>query len=95
MQTEKKTKQQKQYLTCVQTLTQFFNLIGGARLPVDPLCVEAVHLNVVDEFFHQLRHRPLLAGQPGQLYAKLPRRQLWIKLVLEHGETRGDIKARL
>lgn len=49
-------------LTCVQPLTELFDLIGGARLPVDALCVEAVHLDVVDEFLHQLRHHPLLAG---------------------------------
>lgn len=52
-------------LTCVQPLTQLFDLIGGTRLPVDPFGVEAMHLDVVDELLHQLWHRSLLAGQTG------------------------------
>lgn len=67
-------------LTCVQPQAQLFDLIGGARLPVDALGVEAVHLDVVDEFLHELRHRPLLAGQTGQLHTVLPGRQLRIVL---------------
>lgn len=73
-------------LTCVQPLAEFFDLIGGARLPVDPLCVEAVHLDVVDEFLHQLGHCSLLTGQTRQLHAELPRRQLRIVLE-EHRNT--------
>lgn len=72
-------------LTCVQPLAEFFDLIGGAWFPVNPLCVEAVHLDVVDEFLHQLGHCSLLAGQTGQLHGKLPRRQL--RFVLEYKNT--------
>lgn len=70
---------------CVQSLPQFFDFIGGAGLPVDPLCVEAVHLDVVDQLLHQLRHLALLAGQAGQLHTELPRRQL--RLVLQQQNT--------
>lgn len=35
--------------TCVQTLLQLLDLIGGSRLPVDPFRVQAMHFNVIDE----------------------------------------------
>lgn len=76
-------------LTCVQPLTELFDFIGGTRLPVDAFCVEAVHLDVIDEFLHQLRHHPLLAGQTGQLHSKLSRRQLRIILVYKNTNTEG------
>lgn len=72
-------------LTCVQPLAQFFDLIGRTRLPVDPLRVESMHLDVVDEFLHQLRHLSFLAGQARQLHSKLARRQL--RLVLQNQNT--------
>lgn len=76
-------------LTCVQPQAELFDLIGGARLPVDALRVEAVHLDVVDELLHQLRNRSLLAGQSGQLHAVLPRRQL--RVVLVYKNTNGTL----
>lgn len=42
--------------TCVQTLFQFLDLIGGARFPVNAFCVEAMHLDIVDEFLYHQRY---------------------------------------
>lgn len=58
--------------TCVQPLFQLLDLIGGARLPVDALGVEAVHLYVVDELLHHKGHSSLIIGQSRNLNTKLP-----------------------
>lgn len=51
-----------------------------------------MHFDVIDELLHQQRHRPLLAGQPGQLHAKLPRGELRVVL---HRKREKGIKALL
>lgn len=58
--------------TCVQTLFQFLDFICRARLPVDAFRVEAMHLDVVDEFFHHQRYRAVVVGQARDVHAKLP-----------------------
>lgn len=67
-------------VTCVQPLLELLDFIGGAGLPVDPLGVQAVHLQVVDELLNHQRHRPLVIGQPSHFHPELPGRQLRIEL---------------
>lgn len=67
-------------LTCVQTLLELPDFVGGAGFPVYTFSVQAVHLNVVDELFHDQRHRPLVVRQAGDLHPKLPGGELRIEL---------------
>lgn len=60
------------YPTCIQTLFQFLDLIGRARFPVDAFCVEAMHLDIVNEFLYHQRYRSVILGQTGDVYTKLP-----------------------
>lgn len=66
--------------TCVKSLLEFFNLIGGARFPVDSFSVEAMHLNVVNELLDHQGHRSLIVGQTRNLHAKLSGGKLWVEL---------------
>lgn len=67
-------------LTCVQALLELPDFVGGAGFPVYSFSVQAVHLNVVDELFHDQRHRPLVVRQAGDLHPKLPGGELRIEL---------------
>lgn len=66
--------------TCIKSLPQLLDLVGGPWFSVNALCVQPMHFYVVDQLLHQHWHSSLLAGQPGELHAKLSRWELGIIL---------------
>lgn len=76
-------------------MLEFLDFIGGARFAVDSFRVEAVHLDVVDELLHDHRHGPLVAGQTGHFYSKLPGGELGVELptITENQGKLGIIRA--
>lgn len=67
-------------VTCVESLLEFLNFVGGARFSVYSFSVEAMHLNVVDKLLHDQGHRSLVVGQARNFHSKLSGGELWIKL---------------
>lgn len=70
-------------VTCVQSLLELFNLVGGARFSVYPLSVETMHLDVVNQLLHHQGHRPLVVSQTRNLHSELSGGELWIKLFID------------
>lgn len=70
-------------VTCVQSLLELFNFVGGARFPVYPLSVETMHLDVVNQLLHYQGHRPLVISQTRNLHSELSGGELWIKLFID------------
>lgn len=70
-------------LTSLQSLVQLFHAVGRARLAVDALGVEAVHLHV---FQHHLQHhgdRVLIADQVTHPHTKVQTGRLLVTLWIQ------------
>lgn len=67
-------------LTCIKSLSQLFDLIGGSRFPVNALCVQCMHFYVASELLEHQWHCSLFTGQTGKFNAKLPRGKLRVIL---------------
>lgn len=50
-------------LTGLKSLVKFFHSVGRTRLPIDALCVEAVHLHVLQHHLQHHGHRVLIVDQ--------------------------------
>lgn len=67
-------------LTCFQYLMQLPSSAGRAGLAVDPLCVQAIHLNMLQKHLYDEGHRGGLVGQDADVHSEMQRARLILVL---------------
>lgn len=59
---------------------ELFHAVGGARLAVDALCVEAVHLHMLQQHLQHHGHRVLIVDQATHSHAEVLAARLLVAL---------------
>lgn len=74
-------------LTGLESLVKLFHSVGRARLPIDALGVEAVHLHVLQHHLQHHGHRVLIVDQVTHLHPKVLTSRLFITLGIQTNKT--------
>lgn len=70
-------------LTGLKSLVKFFHSVGRARLPIDALGVEAVHLHVLQHHLQHHRHWVLIIDQVTHSHPEVLTSRLFITLGIQ------------